>query len=62
VKHGKTAAARRVVPLIPKVRAALGAGWNGEGRPRWLSVPAPSTSGTLTIFSLKKQHARRFAQ
>ena len=33
VSHGKTAAARRVLPFTPRVRAVLEARWEAQGRP-----------------------------
>ncbi len=61
VTHGKTAAARRVLPMAPRVRAVLEARWNAAGGPLegWL-WPAPTTSGHIDHSSLKKQHAKTF--
>jgi integrase len=61
VKHGKTAAARRVLPLTPRVRAVLQSRWNAAGKPLegWL-WPAPTVSGHIDHSSLKKQHAKAF--
>jgi integrase len=61
VKHGKTAAARRALPLTPRVRAVLESRWNGAGKPLegWL-WPAPTTRGRIDHSSLKKQHAKAF--
>jgi integrase len=33
VTHGKTAAARHVWPITPRVRRVLEARWNGAGKP-----------------------------
>jgi len=61
VTHGKTAAARRVLPLTPRVRSVLEARWNAAGTPLegWL-WPAPTASGHIDHSSLKKQHAKTF--
>jgi integrase len=59
VTHGKTAAARRVLPMTPRVRAVLESRWEGAGNPTegWV-WPAPTCSGHLEGSSIKKQHAR----
>jgi len=61
VTHGKTAAARRVLPMTPRVRSILKTHWETAGRPAegWVWV-APTRSGHLESSSLKKQHARAF--
>jgi integrase len=61
VTHGKTAAARRVLPMTPRVRATLGRRWEGSGKRTegWV-WPAPTRSGHIDHSSLKKQHARAF--
>jgi integrase len=61
ITHGKTAAARRVLPMTPRVRATLEARWNRAGRPLegWL-WPALTARGHVDHSSLKKQHARTF--
>jgi integrase len=61
IAHGKTAAARRVLPMTPRVRTILEARWNSVGKPLegWL-WPAPTTSGHIDHSSLKKQHAKIF--
>jgi integrase len=48
VANGKTAAARRVLPMTPRVRTVLESRWNATGRPPegWL-WPAPTTSGHI---------------
>jgi integrase len=59
VTHGKTAAARRVLPMTPRVRAILQNRWEVAGKPIEGYVwPAPSKSGHMEPSSLKKQHAR----
>ena len=59
VTHGKTAAARRVLPMAPRVRAMLEQLWETAGRPLdgWL-WPAPTKTGHIDHSSLKKQHTR----
>jgi integrase len=61
VTHGKTAAARRVLPMTPRVRTILETRWEAAGRPLegWV-WPAPTRSGHLESSSLKKQHAKTF--
>lgn len=61
VAHGKTAAARRVLPMTPRVRATLERRWEGSERPHegWV-WPAPTRNGHVDHSSLKKQHARAF--
>jgi integrase len=59
VTHGKTAAARRVLPMTPRVRHVLHTRWNAQGKPAEGYVwPAPSKSGHIEPSSLKKQHAK----
>jgi integrase len=59
VTHGKTAAARRSLPMSARVRTLLERRWKTQGRPAegfvWL---APSKSGHMEPSSLKKQHAK----
>jgi integrase len=61
VTHGKTAAARRVLPITPRVRNILETRWEAAGRPSegWVWV-APTRSGHIESSSLKKQHSRTF--
>jgi integrase len=62
VTHGKTAAARRVLPMSPRVRAVLENRWESAGKPQEGFVfTAPTRSGHIEPSSLKKQHARTFA-
>lgn len=59
VTHGKTAAARRVLPMTPRVRAILQRRWEALEKPIEGYVwPASSKSGHMEPSSLKKQHAR----
>ena len=59
--HGKTAAARRVLPMTPRVRATLESRWERAGKPAegWV-WPAPTRSGHVEPSSLRKQHAKTF--
>ncbi len=59
VTHGKTAAARRVLPMTPRVRAILQARWENAEKPGegWI-WPAPTKSGHVEPSSLKKQHRK----
>jgi integrase len=61
VTHGKTVAARRVLPMTPRVRAMLESRWECAGKPieGWI-WPAETRSGHLESSSLKKQHRRAF--
>ncbi len=61
VTHGKTAAARRVLPMTPRVRNILQTRWEAAGKPSdgWV-WPAPTRSGHAESSSLKKQHAKTF--
>jgi integrase len=59
VTHGKTAAARRSLPMTPRVRALLETRWKTQEKPTEGYVwPAPSKSGHIEPSSLKKQHAK----
>jgi len=59
VTHGKTAAARRLLPMTPRVRAILERRWQSAGKPAdgW-AWPAPTCSGHLEASSIKKQHSK----
>jgi integrase len=61
VTHGKTAAARRVIPMTPRVRAVLESRWNGAGKPEdgWVWL-ADTRSGHVEPSSLRKQHSKAF--
>ena len=58
---GKTAAARRGLPLTSRVRQMLESRWEAAGQPRegWV-WPAPTKSGHMDHSSVKKQHVRAF--
>jgi integrase len=57
VRHGKTVAARRQLPLTARVRAILEARWNDARRPEegWV-WPADTKTGHIDHSTLKKQH------
>jgi integrase len=59
VAEGKTAAARRVIPMTPRLRAVLEVRWETAGKPLVGFVwPAATTSHHIDHSTLKKQHAR----
>ena len=59
VTHGKTKAARRVLPMTPRVRYILESRWNSSGNPSEGYVwTAPTRSGHIEPSSLKKQHSK----
>ena len=63
VKHGKTAAARRVLPMTPRVQSGpRGALECGGKAPRRLAVARPDRQRAYNrpFQALKKQHARTF--
>lgn len=59
VTHGKTPAARRVIPMTPRVRSVLETRWERAGKPveGWI-WPAPTQSRHLEPSGLRKQHAK----
>jgi integrase len=59
VTHGKTAAARRMLPLSPRVRSILEMRWEAAGRPAegWV-WGAGTASGHIEPSTVKKQHQR----
>jgi integrase len=61
VSHGKTAAARRVLPMTPRVRAILEGRWERAGKPAegWI-WPAPTRTGHVEVSSIRKHHAKTF--
>ncbi len=61
VTHGKTAAARRVLPMTPRVRNILETRWEIAGKPLegWVWA-APTRSGHMESSSLKRQHRQVF--
>lgn len=59
VTHGKTAAARRLLPMTPRVRAVLQMRWENAGKPSQGRIwPAPTCVGHIDRSSLKKQHKK----
>ncbi len=61
VTHGKTAAARRVLPMTPRVRGILETRWEAADKPLegWIWT-APTRSGHVESSSLKKRHTKAF--
>ena len=59
VTHGKTKAARRVLPFTAQVKAVLQTRWGNAGHPEegWV-WPAPTRSGHVEPCSLKRQHRK----
>ena len=59
ITHGKTAAARRVLPLTSRARTILQSRWETAGRPSegWV-WSAPTQSGHFEKSTLKKQHRK----
>lgn len=59
VTHGKTAAARRMLPLSPRVRSILERRWEAAGKPveGWVWT-AGTASGHIEPSTIKKQHRR----
>ena len=59
VTHGKTTAARRVLPFTSRVRALLEARWEAQRTPEvgWV-WPSGTCSGHIEPSSLKKQHRK----
>jgi integrase len=57
ISQGKTAAARRLIPVTLRVRNVLDARWESQGRPEegWV-WPAPTKTGHIDHSSTKKQH------
>jgi integrase len=62
VTAGKTIAARRVIPMTQRVRFVLETRWEHAQKPAFGWVwSAPTRKGHVDHSSLKKQHARAFA-
>jgi integrase len=59
VTHGKTKAARRVLPMTPRVRATLQSRWEAAGKPSegWI-FPALTKSEHVEPSTIKKQHKK----
>lgn len=60
IRHGKTASARRVIPVTARTRAALEMRRTQFAADGWI-FPAPTQSGHVDQSSLKRQHARACA-
>jgi integrase len=61
VTSGKTPAARRVIPLTPRVRMTLEILWDSAEKPTEGFVwPAETRSGHIESSSIRKQHAEAF--
>jgi integrase len=57
IRHGKTAAARRRLPLTVNVRGIMESRWQAAGQPETGFVfPSASKSGHIEHWTLKKQH------
>jgi integrase len=57
VTHGKTKAARRMLPMTPRVRHILETRWVGAGMlAEGFVWPAPTRSGRIEPSSIKKRH------
>jgi integrase len=63
VTHGKTPAARRVIPFTMRVRGVLEMRWEAANRPveGWV-FPAPTKSGRIDQGSIRKQHYAVFKE
>jgi integrase len=61
VTHGKTNAARRVLPMTPRVRAILETRWEAAQKPTegWV-WSTPTRSGHMESSTLKRQHRQTF--
>lgn len=61
VTHGKTSAARRMLPMTPRIRMILETQWKLAQKPQegWVWT-TPTASGHVEPSTLKKQHARTF--
>ena len=61
IPSGKSAAARRVIPMTARVRSILQSRWEGAGKPEdgWV-WPAQTKSGHVEPSSLRKQHEAAF--
>jgi integrase len=59
VAEGKTKAARRILPMVPEVYAALKSRWEGQGKPTdgWV-FPSGSREGHFNKDAAKDQHRK----
>ena len=63
IRQGKTPAARRRLPLTPNARNVLESRWQDAGGPETGFVfPAPTMSGHIEHWTLKKQHRKALAK
>jgi integrase len=63
VSEGKTAPARRFIPMTPRVKKAFETRWIGSGRPvEGFVWPSATKSGHIDHSTLKKQHQRAIEQ
>ena len=60
IRHGKTASARRVIPVTERVRAVLEMRKAAFSEEEWIFA-APTKSGHIDSSSMKKQHAKACA-
>lgn len=61
IAQGKSAAARRTLPMTPKVRTVLETRWESAGKPiDGFVFPADTECGRITKSSLAKQEGRTF--
>jgi integrase len=59
VTFGKTAAARRILPMTTRVRAVLGSLWQASGKPESGYVwPAETNSGYVNDETLRRAHLK----
>lgn len=58
IAQGKTKAARRVLPLSPRVRAVLETSWKHGGEPEGWVWPAETKDGHINHDSVKLQHRK----
>jgi integrase len=64
VTHGKTAAARRVLPMTPRVRAVMQARWDEKGRPSegWIWPALARIAGHSSVTISGSRGTLRWAQ
>jgi integrase len=64
IRHGKTEAARREIPISPRVLAMLRARWKAAGKPQqgWVWPNKETASGHIEPSTLKKIHAKACKQ
>jgi integrase len=64
IRHGKTDAARREIPISPRVMDILRARWKAAGKPQhgWVWPNAETASGHIEPSTLKKLHTKACKQ